>query len=69
MGEAPVHAVLIRAPVIEQLGEGVTTLATLADSRVVAVESGNLLGTSFHPELTGETRFHEYFLNMVKHRV
>jgi 5'-phosphate synthase pdxT subunit len=66
VGDAPVHAVFIRAPVVEHLGAGVNALATLDDGRVVAVESGNLLGTSFHPEMTGETRFHEYFLEKVR---
>ena len=45
-----------------------TPLAALGDGRVVAVEQGNLLGTSFHPEITGEYRFHEYFLGMVRAR-
>ncbi len=65
LGEPPVHAVFIRAPIVEDAGAGVTVLAKVADGRVVAVEQGNLLGTSFHPELTGETRFHEYFLRKV----
>ena len=68
LGQHPMHAVFIRAPVVEHLGEGVTALATLDDGRVVAVEQGNLLGTSFHPEMTGDTRFHEHFLNMVRSR-
>ena len=62
LGEPPVHAVFIRAPVVESVGEGVSVLASLKDGRIVAVEQGNLLGTSFHPEMTGDTRFHEYFL-------
>lgn len=66
LGDPPMHAVFIRAPVVEQTGEGVSALATLADGRVVAVEQGNLLGTSFHPEMTGDTRFHEYFLAKVR---
>jgi 5'-phosphate synthase pdxT subunit len=66
LGEPPVHAVFIRAPVVEEVGEGVTVLATIDDGRVVAVEQGNLLGTSFHPEMNGETRFHEYFLNKLR---
>jgi 5'-phosphate synthase pdxT subunit len=65
LGEPPMHAVFIRAPVVERVGEGVVALATLADGRVVAVEQGNLLATSFHPEMTGDTRFHEYFLDRV----
>ena len=62
LGDPPVHAVFIRAPVVESAGDGVTVLAALDDGRMVAVEQGNLLGTSFHPEMTGDTRFHEYFL-------
>jgi 5'-phosphate synthase pdxT subunit len=66
LGDVPVHAVFIRAPVVEQLGERASALAALDDGRVVAVEQGNLLGTSFHPEVTGETRFHSYFLDKVR---
>jgi 5'-phosphate synthase pdxT subunit len=69
LGDAPVHAVFIRAPVVESVGAGVTVLATLDDGRIVAVEQDNLLGTSFHPEITGETRFHEYFVDKVRARV
>ncbi|MFF2369482.1 pyridoxal 5'-phosphate synthase glutaminase subunit PdxT [Agromyces sp. NPDC058110] len=68
LGHAPVHAVFIRGPVVESVGARATPLATLADGRVVAVEQGNLLGTSFHPEITGEHRFHEYFLDKVRAR-
>ncbi len=66
LGDPPVHAVFIRAPVVVQVGESVVPVALLGDGRVVAVESGNLLGTSFHPEMTGETRFHAYFLQKVR---
>jgi 5'-phosphate synthase pdxT subunit len=65
LGERPVHAVFIRAPIVEWVGEKAHALAELEDGRVVAVEQGNLLGTSFHPEVTGDTRFHEYFLRKV----
>jgi 5'-phosphate synthase pdxT subunit len=65
LGGPPLHAVFIRAPVVEDVGSGVLPLATLADGRVVAVEQGSLLGTSFHPEMTGDTRFHQHFLRMV----
>ena len=65
LGDPPMHAVFIRAPVVESVGSGVTVLAALDDGRMVAVEQGNLLGTSFHPEMTGDTRFHEYFLRKV----
>jgi pyridoxal 5'-phosphate synthase pdxT subunit len=68
LGDEPVHAVFIRGPVVESVGEDATPLASLSDGRVVAVEQGNLLGTSFHPEITGEYRFHEYFLGKVRDR-
>ncbi len=68
LGDVPVHAVFIRGPVVESVGPRARALATLADGRVVAVEQGNLLGTSFHPEITGEHRFHEYFLSKVRTR-
>ncbi len=65
LGEPALHAVFIRAPVVESTSSSVTTLASLSDGRIVAVEQGNLLGTSFHPEMTGDTRFHEYFLSKI----
>jgi 5'-phosphate synthase pdxT subunit len=65
LGDPPVNAVFIRAPIVEATSSAVTILAALGDGRVVAVEQGNLLGTSFHPEMTGDTRFHEYFLKKV----
>jgi 5'-phosphate synthase pdxT subunit len=68
LGEPPVHAVFIRAPLVEEAGDGVERLATLEDGRVVAVRQGSLLGTSFHPEVTGEQRFHALFLDMVRER-
>lgn len=63
LGEPAVHAVFIRAPVVESVGNDVTVLGQLADGRIVAVEQGPLMGTSFHPEINGETRFHEHFLS------
>jgi 5'-phosphate synthase pdxT subunit len=68
LGDEPLHAVFIRAPVVESVGAAVTVLSALDDGRVVAVEQGNLLGTSFHPEITGETRFHRYFVDKVRAR-
>jgi 5'-phosphate synthase pdxT subunit len=65
LGAPSVHAVFIRAPIVETASSSVTTLASLPDGRVVAVEQNNLLGTSFHPEMTGDTRFHEYFLTKI----
>lgn len=58
----PVRAAFIRGPVVEEVGIGATATAVLEDGRVVAVSQGNLIGLSFHPEITGETRFHEQLL-------
>jgi pyridoxal 5'-phosphate synthase pdxT subunit len=66
LGDPPMHAVFIRAPVVETVGERATALASLADGRVVAVEQGAVLGTSFHPEITDDYRFHERFLEHVR---
>ena len=64
LGDRPVHAVFIRAPIVERVGEGVDVLATLDDGRVVAVRQGNVIATAFHPELAGETRFHRLVATM-----
>jgi 5'-phosphate synthase pdxT subunit len=64
LGDTPVHAVFIRAPVIERVGEGVEVMASLPDGRVVAVRQRNVIATSFHPELAGETRFHRLVATM-----
>ena len=61
---AKINVAFIRAPIVEKVGEGVQVLASLQDGRVVAVRQDNLLATSFHPEITGETFVHQYFLNM-----
>ncbi|WP_248150169.1 pyridoxal 5'-phosphate synthase glutaminase subunit PdxT [Microbacterium aoyamense] len=66
LGAPPVHAVFIRAPLVEASGPDVETLASLDDGRIVAVRQGNLIGTAFHPEVTGEHRFHELFLRVVE---
>jgi len=68
LGTDPVHTTFIRGPVVEEVGADATTLAALEDGRVVAVEQGNLLGISFHPELSGEPRFHQRFLDRVAAR-
>ncbi len=60
----PVRAVFIRAPIVEEVGEGVRVLAELEDHPVV-LEQGNLVVASFHPELVGEIRLHEYVLRKV----
>jgi 5'-phosphate synthase pdxT subunit len=64
LGDTPVHAVFIRAPVIERTGPDVDVLARLDDDRVVAVRERNVLATAFHPELAGETRFHRLIATM-----
>ena len=65
LGHPPFRAVFIRAPWIERLGAGVQVLASLPDGTPVAARQGNLLATAFHPELTADLRFHEYFLSIV----
>ena len=69
-GVGDVHAVFIRAPWVERTGPGVEVLATVASGpaagKVVAVRRGALLATSFHPELTGDSRVHGLFVQMVK---
>jgi len=64
MGEQPVPGVFIRAPGIESVGMGVEVLARLPESKIVAARQGRLLATTFHPELTGDDRFHRYFLEL-----
>jgi 5'-phosphate synthase pdxT subunit len=64
LGDRPVHAVFIRAPVIERTSPEVDVLARLDDGRIVAVRQRNILATSFHPELAGETRFHRLMATM-----
>lgn len=70
--DEPVHAVFIRAPWVEDTGNGVEVLARVKDGhaagRIVAVRQGALLATSFHPEVTGDTRVHEMFVEMVRTR-
>ncbi|HET6269302.1 MAG TPA: pyridoxal 5'-phosphate synthase glutaminase subunit PdxT [Arthrobacter sp.] len=80
-GVAPVHAVFIRGPWVERAGPGVEVLAQAEPSeaghpeslqgtaRIVAVRSGKLLATSFHPEVTGEKRVHELFIRMIRGEV
>ncbi len=60
--DRPYHAVFIRAPIIEEVYGQAQVLCQMEDGRIVAARQGHLLATSFHPELTDDTRFHEYFL-------
>lgn len=70
----PVRAVFIRAPWVEKAGQDVEVLATVPDTpaagaaagRAVAVRQGAVLGTSFHPELTGDTRVHAFFVRLIR---
>jgi 5'-phosphate synthase pdxT subunit len=64
IGQAPVRAVFIRAPVIERTGKDVEILG-LFENAPVFVRQGNILASSFHPELTDDTRIHQFFLAMV----
>jgi 5'-phosphate synthase pdxT subunit len=66
LGDRPVHAIFIRAPIIERVGPDVDVLARLDDGRIVAVRQRNVLATSFHPELAGETRFHRLVATMAE---
>lgn len=66
VGEAPFHAVFIRAPIVAEADAQVTVLATLDDGRIVAVQQGHLLATAFHPELTGDSRLHRHFVHMIE---
>jgi 5'-phosphate synthase pdxT subunit len=59
------HAVFIRAPIIESVSGDAKILASLPDGRIVAAQQGHFLATSFHPELTSDKRFHQYFLSLV----
>lgn len=60
-----IEAAFIRAPIVERVGEGVLILSKLNDGRVVAVRNETILGISFHPEISGEKRVHEYFVGMI----
>ena len=63
--DTPVHAVFIRAPWVERVGDGVQVLAREPGGHPVAVRGGNLVATSFHPELTGDLRVHGLFVEQV----
>ncbi len=63
---APYHAIFIRAPLIESVQKDTQTLASLPDGRIVAARQGHWLATVFHPELTPDDRFHQYFAEMIR---
>jgi 5'-phosphate synthase pdxT subunit len=68
--DRPFHAMFIRAPWVEKVGSDVRVVATVASGeamgRIVAVRQGTLLATSFHPEITGDHRFHQLFVDQVR---
>jgi len=66
LGQQAFHAVFIRAPIVEEVGDGVEVLAKLENGKAVAVRQANALATAFHPELTEDDRFHRYFIDMVR---
>ena len=64
--ESPYPAIFIRAPLIESVQGNAHSLATLSDGQIVAAQEGHWLATSFHPEITGDTRFHQYFVALAQ---
>jgi pyridoxal 5'-phosphate synthase pdxT subunit len=64
LGPEPFPAVFIRAPIVLDVGAGVEVLARLEGDGIIAVRQGVLLATAFHPEIAGDTRFHQYFLDV-----
>jgi pyridoxal 5'-phosphate synthase pdxT subunit len=67
-GPAPFPAIFIRAPKLASAGQAVTILARLEDGTAVAARQGHWLVTSFHPELSGDNRFHHYFLSFLREK-
>src|SRR3990172_6663681 len=65
LGKKPFPAVFIRAPAIQETMDGAETLAKLDDGTIVAARQGKLLASAFHPELTDDPRFHQYFLDIM----
>jgi len=69
LGDKPFHSVFIRAPLIEEASSNVEILSKLDNGTIVAVRQDNMLGISFHPELTDDSRMHEYFVKIVSKRI
>ena len=65
LGDPYFNAIFIRAPAINSIGDNVEVLGTLSDGQIIAAQERNIIVTSFHPELTDDTRFHNYFLDLV----
>jgi 5'-phosphate synthase pdxT subunit len=68
LGDAPLHGVFIRAPMVTSVGARAEVLATDPDGRPVAVRQGNVVATAFHPELTGDRRLHRLLLDLIGER-
>ena len=68
LGEKPFPGVFIRAPLVEKVNGTVEVLARLSDGTIVAARDGKMLALAFHPELTDDLRFHQYFLEIVSGR-
>ena len=64
IGEKPFRAIFIRGPIVKEIGKDVEILAKYND-KIVAVKQNNLIGTSFHPELTEDIRLHSYFIKTI----
>ena len=64
IGDESFKGVFIRAPIVTETGKGVDVVTTI-NSKIVAVKQGNVIGTAFHPELSGDTRLHRYFAQLV----
>jgi 5'-phosphate synthase pdxT subunit len=64
LGEEPFLGIFIRAPLIEQVNGKAEVLTRLGDGTIVAARQGKLLAAAFHPELTDDPRFHQYFLDI-----
>ncbi|TET49175.1 MAG: pyridoxal 5'-phosphate synthase glutaminase subunit PdxT [Anaerolineales bacterium] len=64
LGDDPFHGVFIRAPLVESVGKKAEVLCQLDEGTTVAVRQGNLLATAFHPELSNDDRFHEFFVGL-----
>ncbi len=65
LGDTPFLGVFIRAPFVKEVGKNVKVLAKF-EGNIVAVQQGNILATAFHPELTKDARFHQYFLSLIE---
>lgn len=68
LGEDPFHAIFIRAPAVSGIGKDVKVLGRLDENTPVALLQNHMLVTSFHPELTADSRFHQFFLTLVESR-